>query len=211
MKEIKLLEDLPDKIVGIKRKKKVKMGLYLCYCGKQFIAYKDNIKPRHTTSCGCRKKEIQDSAGDRTRKHSLTGTKEFNIWVGMKSRCYNPNNNSYKNYGAKGIKVCDRWLDKENGFVNFLEDMGKSPLGYSIDRIDVYGNYSPENCRWSNAKTQQNNRSNNHNIEYLGQIKTLSQWAEEYGFRPDQLICRLQRGWSIGKSLTTPMRLLNKR
>jgi hypothetical protein len=76
----------------------------------------------------------------------------------MQDRCYNPNLRSWKNYGERGIKVCARWLDKENGFKNFVEDMGLRPRGKSLDRIDVNGDYSPENCRWADAKTQRHNQ-----------------------------------------------------
>lgn len=76
----------------------------------------------------------------------------------MKQRCYNSNNHAYKNYGGRGIKICERWLDTKNGFINFLKDMGEKPKGLSIDRIDNNGNYEPSNCRWADNNTQLKNR-----------------------------------------------------
>ena len=93
----------------------------------------------------------------------------------MKHRCYNPNCSQYKNYGARGIKMCDRWFCS---YENFLDDMGERPEGMSIDRIDVNGDYEPSNCRWADSETQCNNRRNNIYIEYNGETKTLKQWCD---------------------------------
>ena len=84
--------------------------------------------------------------------------REYKSYDMMKQRCYNKNNTSYKHYGARGIKVCDRWLERPNGFKNFLEDMGSRPDGCSLDRIDVDGDYCPENCRWADNSVQMHNR-----------------------------------------------------
>lgn len=84
---------------------------------------------------------------------------EYRRWLGMKERCYNPNHSSYKNYGAKGIKVCDRWLGKD-GFYNFIEDMGEKPDGATLDRIDNSKDYEPANCKWASYHQQAANRKN---------------------------------------------------
>lgn len=89
------------------------------------------------------------------RKHGYSGTRLYKVWVMMKQRCYNPKNFKYPIYGGRGIKVCDRWL---NSFEAFLEDMGERPEGLQVDRIDNDGDYEPGNCRWSTAKEQANNR-----------------------------------------------------
>jgi hypothetical protein len=90
-------------------------------------------------------------------KHGKTGTKEFNIWKSMKQRCYNKKNKSYKNYGGRGIKMCDRW---KNSFIEFYKDVGKKPEGLSINRKNNDEGYTPQNCEWSNRKEQNRNSRN---------------------------------------------------
>ncbi len=102
----------------------------------------------------------------RNYKHGMARTSTYVCWQDMKNRCYNPNVKAYKHYGGRGITVCDRWLDSENGFINFLNDMGEKPKGLSIDRIDVNGNYEPSNCRWATASQQSINKRPKH--QYLG-------------------------------------------
>lgn len=86
--------------------------------------------------------------------HGMYNTRTYHTWEGMKQRCLNPNATRYNEYGAVGIKLCDRWLD----FKNFLEDMGERPVGKTLDRIDPFGNYESENCRWATPKEQSNNQ-----------------------------------------------------
>jgi len=122
-------------------------------------------------------------------------TIEYHIWKGIKSRCYNKNNISYKWYGAKGIKICDRWL---NSYPNFLEDMGRRPKNKtSIDRIDSNKNYEHSNCRWANKIEQSRNKSNNHRIFFKNKNLTISEWAELTGINRGVIHTRIRLRWDV--------------
>ena len=126
------------------------------------------------------------------------------IYHWMIQRCYNPNHDEYKNYGKRGIVVCDEWqtyppFEKwslENGYNDKL----------SIDRIDVNGNYSPDNCRWATNREQNLNKRTNHFVEFNGKTQTVQEWGEELGIKPNTLIYRLRRGWSVEDALTRPVK-----
>lgn len=126
------------------------------------------------------------------KKHPL-----YSVWSGMHTRCRNKNEPSYKYYGARGIKVCDRWAK----FANFAKDMSDRPEGFSLGRIDGNGNYCPENCRWESAKQQARNKSNNRKISYLGETKTLAEWAEITKIYYATILYRLNNKWKIGQAL----------
>lgn len=121
----------------------------------------------------------------------------------MKNRCYNPQNKFYKDYGGRGITVCSEWLDKKNGHKNFrewaLENGWKE--GYSIDRINVNGNYEPSNCRWATPTEQANNRRNNNFVTINGVTKTTTEWAKQIGISQNAFAERVRRGWSDDKLL----------
>ncbi len=127
-------------------------------------------------------------------------SKTYQCWQDMQQRCYNPNCKKYSIYGARGIKVCDRWLES---FSNFLEDMGEKPDGFSIDRIDNNGDYSPENCKWATPKEQALNRRTNRFIEYNGERLTVTQWADKLGMVHNVLRKRLELGWTLEKALSS--------
>jgi hypothetical protein len=120
----------------------------------------------------------------------------------MKARCQNPNTIKFKNYGGRGIAVCERWLD----FENFLEDMGEPPVGRSIDRIDNNRGYSPDNCRWATTSEQVGNQRSNINICFRGQTKTLSEWAIELEMVIATLYARLViYKWDVEDAMTRPV------
>ena len=169
----------------------------ICECGNECIKKSDYLlgKKNPHKSCGCWHRELNIIS---STKHGMTNTPEHKSWQELIFRCNNPNCKAYKDYGGRGIKVCDRWLG-ENGFINFINDMGKKPsLKHSIDRINVNGNYCPENCRWATMKEQCNNRRSNIKIAYRGETKTLMQWCEIYQMKYSQALQAYYRGHELG-------------
>lgn len=146
--------------------------------------------------------------GRATRKHGASFTPLYSVWAGLKSRCRNPKNPQFKHYGRRGIKVCDRWRNGEegkSGFECFLEDMGEKPSSvHSIDRINTDGDYEPANCRWATKKEQNNNTRANHMVEYGGDRMSVSMAIERSGIRTchSTVYTRLARGWSLDRALT---------
>lgn len=175
--------------------------LIKCKCGNIKKIRRNALYTGNTKSCGCLRIGILTAM---SIKHGKTRTQEYICWMNMKRRCFDKNNSEYHNYGGRGIKVCDRWL---NSFENFLEDMGKLPFrGATLDRINVNGGYGPNNCRWATMKEQANNTRRSHFITYNGKTKTLSGWADEIGVNYSALENRIRRGWGIEKALTAPIR-----
>lgn len=129
-------------------------------------------------------------------KHGKYGTRLFNIYNNIKYRCYNRNHHKYKIYGARGITMCDEWLHDFMTFYDWAVNNGYNE-SLTIDRIDVNGNYEPNNCRWVDMKTQQRNRRNNSLVTYRGETKTLSEWCELLGLNYKTVQSRLRYGWSI--------------
>lgn len=168
-----------------------------CECGNIKEIRLDGLKT--IKSCGCirseklAKQNLSHGCGTRGAKGYAT----YSSWQHMKDRCLNKNNKYYKNYGGRGITIDERWLK----FENFLEDMGYSPKGYSIERLDNEKGYYKENCKWSSFQEQMNNTRRNHFLEYNGERKTIAQWARDKKITYACLTNRIKRGWSIERAL----------
>lgn len=161
----------------------------LCDCGNTITTVGYSLRSGQTNSCGCYYKEIR---GTTFKTHGLKHTRIYYIWCSMKERCYTPSNNSYKNYGARGIKVCDEW-QKFEPFYEWAMSHGYSE-DLSIDRIDVNGNYCPENCRWSTKKVQANNTRSNHYVTRDGETHTVTEWCEILGISRSTVVKRIGKG-----------------
>lgn len=171
-----------------------------CDCGNTIVVSGNALLKYNTKSCGCLK--IESSKQTKNKKHGMTNTRLFHCWSAMKDRCINEHNQAYKNYGGRGITVCDEWLHNFQSFYDWSMEHGYTD-DLTIDRIDVNGNYCPENCRWITRDEQQRNKRNNRYIEYNGEIKTIAEWAKIAGIERSVLRGRIDRGWTIEKALTT--------
>lgn len=164
-------------IVGMAPRRGTNKFVYCtCSCGNPDIieVFIGNLGRGHTTSCGCAFKEA-------ITKHGLHNTLEYRVRIYMIQRCYNENHDSYLDYGGRGISVCDRWLESVE---NFYDDMGLCPEGYTLERIDVNGNYCPENCKWD---TPSNQGYNKRIRESNTSGRTGVYWAEREGFWKAQI------------------------
>lgn len=170
---------------------------FACDCGATTDKRIKNVSSGHTRSCGCLHRDITTA---RNYVHGFTKSEfaAYRSWKDMRGRCRNPKNSDYKDYGGRGISVCERWED----FAAFLADMGSRPDRTTLDRIDVNGDYTPENCRWANAKQQANNKRSNHLIEMNGETRTLQSWCTQFGLEPSKVRYRLKRGWPLVKAFS---------
>ena len=161
-----------------------------CDCGNERIFRSTPLLTGNNKSCGCL-----------TEKHGLTGTRIYRAWSNMKRRCNDSTNKSYANYGGRGISYEDRWEEFEN-FYNDMKDSYQDDL--TIDRIDVNKNYSKDNCRWADKKTQANNTTSNNIVHYNGEDLTLSELADKYNLNYDVLRHRMNKGFTLEESMEPP-------
>lgn len=173
--------------------RKVKTGtvLYwkcLCDCGIEVTVPAPSLNSGDAKSCGCLQRERTSEA---SRTHGMRHTNEFHIWDAMKQRCHNPLNEAYRHYGGRGISVCTEWRES---FAQFYMDMGPRPDGFTIERMDNDGDYTPSNCCWASQKQQSRNRRNTVTATHNGLTLPLSEWAERTGIPYQRLIKRLRRG-----------------
>lgn len=168
--------------------------IYVCFCscGVAKEIRHDHLLSGASTSCG------KCKAGLQNKKHGMYATSTYNSWASMKSRCNSFKSTSYPHYGKKGIKICDRW----NKFENFIEDMGVRPENTSLERIDVNGDYTLENCRWATREEQSINKTNTKYLTYRGETKSQAEWSKLTGIKQGTIYKRLKLGWSVDRALS---------
>lgn len=180
-----------------------------CDCGRDVVFQANRLRTGNNKSCGClRSKNMASINRKRSGSKQNTNLKSdriYRIWKGMKARCYSNGHISYKNYGGRGIKICDEWNENYECFKEWALSNGYR-ADLTIDRIDTNGFYEPENCRWVTPKDQANHKRNNVVIEYNGESGTVSYWAEKTGLTYSAISCRLKRGWDPERILNTPTR-----
>lgn len=178
----------------------------VCKCGTEKLIKMAHLISGLTQSCGCLRDESSSSRTAHMRSfkdaHGFSNKAIYSVFMGMKQRCYNSNYWAYKDYGGRGIKICDRWLED---FRNFLEDMGEPPINYTIERKDNNAGYNKENCIWASRQDQQNNRRVNHLLTYKEKTMTVAQWGREMNMGHNTLSERLRKGWSVEEALETPV------
>lgn len=164
--------------------------------------------------CDCGNTVVVSSGGlirgdNRTCKNCLDKKvipkRLMNIFTGMRKRCYNTNRQGYKNYGGRGIKICDDWLANRQSFYDWALNNGYKD-NLTIDRIDNNGNYSPDNCRWISREEQGYNKTTTHYLTYGGVRKSLIEWAKELNIDYDVFRSRVKLGWSMERIISTPVR-----
>lgn len=173
----------------------------LCDCGKETNVLTTNLTTNRIKSCGCLKDQ---KLIERSTKHNQRHTKLYEVWKTMKQRCFNPNNKGYKNWGGRGIVVCNEWKDNYQAFYEWSMNNGYKE-GLSIDRINNDGNYEPSNCRWADKITQCNNTRQNIKLSLNGKTQSIYDWCLEYN-APVKLVKQriYSKKWDLEKALTTP-------
>lgn len=179
-----------------------------CDCGTKIIVSLSHLRTGYTKSCGCLKKEI---AKEVHTKHGKSYDPLYIVWCGMIYRCTNPNHHSYKNYGGRGVSVCDEWKDNPNCFIDWSISHGWKP-GLQLDRINNSEGYRPENCHFVTPRINCNNTRRTRYID--GEPASL--WFEKQNHHPSvNYVCFCDRffrkGWDLDRSLLTPNRYLNSR
>lgn len=192
-------------------------ALWLCECDcidkTRRIVNGNNLRRGISTSCGCWQKELAkencierniDTGAQYARKHGLSGSRIYRIWCDMKSRCYRKKDAHYFLYGGRGIKIYDEWKNDFMTFYNWAIDNGYNET-LTIERIDVNGNYEPNNCKWATFDEQANNKRCSRIYTYNNKTQTLKQWANEYNINYHTLTSRIDEfNWDFEKALITP-------
>lgn len=163
-----------------------------CDCGTITFVLTGNLNANRVHSCGCLR---TDKLIERSTIHNQRHTHLYEVWKSMKQRCFNPKNKGYKNYGARGILVCEEWVHSFTSFYEWSMANGYKQ-GLTIDRIDNNKNYCPENCRWTDRITQANNSRWNKHIIIDGKDDTLANWIRYFNTTPTKYYLRIKKGYS---------------
>lgn len=168
---------------------------FVCDCGTDKAIKLDHVRSGRVVSCGCHRASVT-SARSITHGHSIgrKESRELSSYNSAKSRCQNPNDEKYPNYGARGIRMCDAWANDASLFIAY---MGPRPIGHTLDRIDTDGHYEPGNCRWATSHQQARNRTDNVVVQYQGLSMILKDYAALMGIDYKRLHARLRKGMSL--------------
>lgn len=183
-------------------------------CGQEKDIIAQSLVGGRTKSCGCKKKTM---VSESVYKHGGIDDRLYQVWAGIKARCNNKNHTRYKNYGGRGISMCDEWANSYATFKEWAVENGYDPTAQygkcTIDRIDNNGNYEPTNCRWTGMDIQNKNkrpRQNITRITYGGLSLSIIEWSKKTGVSSGAIRERLRRGWSASDTLTIPMQQKRK-
>lgn len=194
------------KIDRVKRTERATTTYWLCKCecGNITSVEASRLKSGYTKSCGCLRGKVNNH-GRKSKYTVSTHQRIYRIWLGMKHRCYNTNAKTYKDYGGRGITICDEWVNDFQSFCDWSMEHGYSNI-LTIDRIDTNLGYSPDNCRWTTMKEQSNNTRKNINISYNGESRTLAEWSEKLNLNYNVVYGRIYKlGWTVERAFETPV------
>lgn len=168
-----------------------------CDCGNVKSVRSDSLQNGAIKSCGCLKKKQDAMNLTSNHSHKMSETRLYGEWQGMKGRCLNKNNARFARYGGRGITVCDEWRDDFSAFAKWAEENGYNEK-LTLDRIDNDKSYSPENCRWADARTQSRNRSTNVAVTIGNSTRTLTEWCEIFHLDSRTVFARYRRNGDCG-------------
>lgn len=171
-----------------------------CSCGNIITIRGATLRNGKAQSCGCLRKEMTKQLAKNNIIHNMSNTRLYRVWQGMKSRCYYKQNNRYKDYGGRGIKVCNEWIHDFTAFYEWAINNGYQD-NLTIDRIDVDGNYELSNCRWITSRDQQRNKRTSNLYTINGETRCLSEWCEKLNLNYNTVSTRIHRNYTIEKAL----------
>lgn len=171
----------------------------VCDCGERTVVLGQALRIGNTKSCGCYARDVLSTR--KTQINRATHPGEYNSWAQMRSRCHDPKANGYKNYGGRGISVCERWAS----FEQFVTDMGQRPAGCSIERKDTSGDYEPGNCCWASRREQSRNTRRTVRVTIDGKTLPLVDWTVRFGINYGCVRARIRRGMTAEEALRKPV------